>query len=240
VAKRFESSEPSFEPSGGAAEHTISWQEILASMEAADGSDLEAQRIKTSVQALQDLAGRIRQQWLRTNASPWGVQRLVREEGKYINQKADQLEQEICAKIHSAWTKWLSQSTPQAAAEGGGSSSSAGAASSTLLVSGVAEHAGRRAAAGTKRVAGGVAGARSDIGASKNKKQCCESRGEGVEAQLFSAEDIRAKAALQWLQNQSGQATADVLLSQIAAWDVLLAGDHVRSRSIALAKSYGI
>ena len=155
------------------------------------------------------------------------MQRFVRREGKYIDKTTDQLEQEIRAKILIAWTKWLSQRTPQAIAEGGGSSSSAGAASSIHLVSGVAEHAGRRAAAGTKRVAGGVAGARSDIGASKNKKQCCESRGEGVEAQLFPAEDIRAKAALQWLQNQSNQATADVLLSQIAAWDELLAGDHV-------------
>ena len=31
-----------------------------------------------------------------------------------------------------------------------------------------------------------------------------------------------------------------MLLSQISAWDVLLAGDHVRSRPIALAKSHGI
>ncbi len=61
-----------------------------------------------------------------------------------------------------------------------------------------------------------------------------------MEVQLFSAEDIRAKAALQWLQNQSGQATADVVLSQIAAWDVLLAGGLVRLRPLALAKSHGI
>ena len=81
-------------------------------MEAADGSDLEAQRINASVQALQDLAGRIRQQWLRMNAAPWGVQRFVREKGKYIDKKACQLEQEIGAKVHIAWTKWLSQSTP--------------------------------------------------------------------------------------------------------------------------------
>ncbi len=57
---------------------------------------------------------------------------------------------------------------------------------------------------------------------------------------MSSAEDSRAKAALQWLQNQSGQATADALLAQIASWDELLAGDGVRSRSIAWAKSHGI
>jgi len=201
---------------------------------------LKAQRIKTSAQALQDLAGRIRQQWLRANASRWEVQRFVRREAKYIDKSTDQLEQAIRARIHSAWIKWLSQSKPQAVSEECVSSSSVGAAASALLVSGGAENTGRRSAAATKRVAGGVAGARSFIGASKNKKQCCESRGESVETQLFPAEDIRAKTALQWLQNQSGQATADVLLSQIDAWDVLLAGDDVRSRSIALAKSHGI
>ena len=57
---------------------------------------------------------------------------------------------------------------------------------------------------------------------------------------MFSAEDSKAKAALEWLQNQSGQATADVLLAQNAAWEKLLAGDGARSRSVALAKSHGI
>ena len=189
----------------------------------------------------QDLTGRGRKTWLQANASAWGVSRLQGRQGKYTNKLTDQLQQEISAKIHGAWSKWFSQSAPQVAAEGGSSSSSSAAAvSSTLLASGAAEHTGRRAGAGTTSIAGDVAGARPERSSAAHNERRRRSQGYGGETQMFSAEDSKAKAALEWLQNQSGQATADVLLAQIAAWENLLAGDGARSRSVALAKSHGI
>jgi len=66
------------------------------------------------------------------------------------------------------------------------------------------------------------------------------SRGEDGQTRLFSTEDTKAKAALEWLHNQSGQSTADALLTQIAAWDEVLAGDCACKRAISLAKSHKI
>ena len=184
---------------------------------------------------MQHATGRGKKTWLQANASAWGVSRRQGRQGKYTNKLTDQLEQEISAKIHGAWSKWLSQCAPQVAAEAGSSSSSsssnAAATSSTLLASGAAEHTGRRAGAGTRSIAGDVVGASLERRSAAHNEQRRRSQGYGGETQLFSAEDSKAKAAVECLLNPSGQATADVLLAQIAAWEKLLAGDGARSRS---------
>ena len=58
-------------------------------------------------------------------------------------------------------------------------------------------------AAGTKRSAD-VDGAGSQRGTAECKKQCRVSEGAARETQLFSTEDSKARAALEWLQNQRG------------------------------------
>ena len=149
-----------------------------------------------------------------------GVQRRQQREEYYRNKITDQLEQETSAKVQGAWKMWSSQS-----------GSSAGAA----LKNGFG-----RGSAGTKRGACGGAGGQAETDAAERQKRRRTSRGEDGQTRLFSTEDNKAKAALEWLQNQSGQSTTDALLAQIDAWDEVLAGEGARNRALSLAKSHGI
>ena len=100
----------------GAPELT-SWEQCIARVEVADDSNPELLRIKTAAQALQNQAGRVKKDWLRTNAKNWGVQRQQRAEGTLRDKPTDQLEQELRTAIREALNKWLAHRSPQAAAE---------------------------------------------------------------------------------------------------------------------------